>query len=73
MKAFKLNYTKANGETNDYLILTPQESFAGGWGGFVAKVYNTGLPNSMRRFNWHRIKRQQGLPALPRTAPFPKV
>ena len=69
MKAFELNYTKANGETNNYLILTPQELFAGGWGGFVAKVINIGSPNTIRRFNWHRInslaplhKRQSGAP-----------
>ena len=57
-KAFELNYTKANGKTEDYLILTPNEFFFSGNGGFVATVCRDGLgPSSpvIRRFNWHRI------------------
>jgi hypothetical protein len=54
-KAFELNYTKANGKTENYLILTPDEFFFSGNGGFVATVCRDGYENVIRRFNWHRI------------------
>jgi hypothetical protein len=61
-KIFKLNYTKANGKTKDYLILTPSASFDEGFGGFFAEIFpeypNGGWASTVdgiRRFNWHRI------------------
>ena len=54
-KAFTLNYTKANGKTKDYLILTPSEFFSSGNEGFVAMVCRDGYENVIRRFNWHRV------------------